>query len=235
MIDPIQSIENATDNFIRRGIGAVTPKILKVMATATEPFFRVNMGQRYMDVGTIMGGALMWLLTAVACAGMGAAYANKTVSGAIGIIITVFFIVLAWQDRQNATQRHLDGKPRHSFSRGEPRNKERQQEVFIEVSVACALGLFATPAASIFFLSRLMSHIAVLKQQEAFFSRYLDAIDAKIEAEQLETALMGDSPAADTYLYRPLPKSLPPEMRKNIAAAAAGNTVRVLAKGPGAG
>jgi hypothetical protein len=232
MIDPVQDIENAVDNFTRRGIGAIAPKVLQIMATASEPFFRVNMGQRYMDSGAVGGGIFLWFFTSVACGGMGAIYANRLVSASIGIIVTVFFVVLAMQDRKNAMQRHLDGRPRHSMSRGEPRNKEKQQQVFIEVAAAIGLLMFSTPVGAVFVLSRCMSSISEAKQQEAIYSRYLDAIDSKIEAEQLETALLGDSPSENTYLYKPLSKTLPADMRKNIAAAAARGSVRVVAKQP---
>jgi len=70
------------------------------------------------------------------------------------------------------------------------------------------------------------------QQQAALHDRYLDALDARIEGEFLQNALLGKCPPEITYLYKPLPATLKPELREDIAAAAVGKPVKIVAQPP---
>lgn len=229
---PGRLFDDALYNFNKKGLGILAPKLLKAFATASEPFVRVNMGQRYLDSGAITGGVALWFLAAIVSGSVGAVYANRLVAATISGIVLLFFVGLAGQDRKSAIQRHFDGSPRHSMSRGQPRSSDPANQFLLNFGLALALALFATPAAAVFIISRIMSALAEAKQQEAILSRYFDAIDAKIEAEQLETALLGQTPPENTFLYKSLPPVYPDGMRRDIASAAASSTLQVLTRGP---
>lgn len=76
------------------------------------------------------------------------------------------------------------------------------------------------------------SYTCAAQQQTAIYERYLDTMDAKIEGEHMEDALLGKFPTEITQLYKPLPSGLKPELRENIAAAAVGKPVKLVAEPP---
>jgi hypothetical protein len=135
--------------------------------------------------------------------------------------------------RGHTMQRHYQGVPRHSMSRGEHRIKEINHYSLVQIGLFAFLLLFAPVLAALFFSSRVASKSLRAQQEAAILARYFDAIDAKIEAEYLQSALEGNTAPEITYLYGPLPGDMPAEMRKNIAAAAAGHKVEILAQRPG--
>ena len=92
--------------------------------------------------------------------------------------------------------------------------------------------ILAPPVGVLFIVSQFFCAALVSKQQEALMSRYLDALDQKIEGECLQDALLGKCPPEVTYLYKPLPETLNPELRANIAAAACGKPVKIVAQAP---
>jgi hypothetical protein len=77
-----------------------------------------------------------------------------------------------------------------------------------------------------------MSAKLAAEQQAAIYARYLDALDAKIEQEYLEDAILGQCPTEITQLAKPLPPDMNPELRTNIAAAAVGKPAKIVAKAP---
>jgi len=84
----------------------------------------------------------------------------------------------------------------------------------------------------LFVISMGMSSKIAGEQQAAIYSRHLDALDAKIEQEYLENAILGKCPAEITQLTRPLPAHMNNDLRQNIAAAAVEKPVNILARGP---
>ena len=98
--------------------------------------------------------------------------------------------------------------------------------------IAAALFLFNLPAGILFLVSCGMSAKIAGEQQAAIYARYLDALDAKIEQEYLEAAILGQCPAEITQLTKPLPPDMNAELRTNIAAAAVGKPAKIVAKAP---
>jgi hypothetical protein len=91
------------------------------------------------------------------------------------------------------------------------------------------LFLFDLPAGILFVASISMSAKLAGEQQAAIYARYLDALDAKIEQEYLEKAILGKCPAEITQLHKPLPAAMNADLRENIAAAAVGKPVKIVA------
>jgi hypothetical protein len=94
------------------------------------------------------------------------------------------------------------------------------------------LFLTAPIMALAFLLSMAASNTLAAQQQTALYDRYLDALDAQIEGKYLQDAILGKCPPEITDLYKPLPATLKPELRENIAAAAVGKSVTIVAKTP---
>jgi hypothetical protein len=93
--------------------------------------------------------------------------------------------------------------------------------------------LFTAPIMALAFLVSMATSITqAAQQQAALYERYLDALDAQIEGEFLQEAILGKCPPEITNLYKPLPASLKPELRENIAAAAVGKPVNIVARPP---
>ena len=75
-----------------------------------------------------------------------------------------------------------------------------------------------------------MSAKIASEQQAAIYSRYLDALDARIEQEYLENAILGKCPTEITQLHKPLSTAMNEDLRRNIAAAAVGKPVVLIEK-----
>lgn len=245
---PGQMIDDGIASATQHAVGALAPKLLKGLAMATEPFFRKNFGERYLDSGAIGAGFLLWIAATIMCGFGGMAVAifvrlcglrslaniferGNGVSVLIGIIISVVFVVLCKLDQFKARQRHILGQRRHSMSRGEPRFSNQEYHMAAQAGLFLLLLGFASPLGVLFLFSWMANNVLIAKQQEALYARYLDSIDAQIEAEQLEAALLGQTNVANTYLYKPLSEHLPDAMRTEIAAAAVGK-VKVVARAP---
>ena len=223
--------ERALKNFNKRAMGALAPHFQKGLATATEPFFRCNLGQRYFTSGSLATGVALWL-AATALSSLGGLLGAK-IAVAVGLVVTGAFAWLGARERNTALQRQFAGAPRHSLSRGQPRLKDSGEEIIARLLGGAALLILAPPVGVLFVISQLFCAFLVAKQQEALMSRYLDALDQKIEGECLQDALLGKCPPEVTYLYKPLPETLNPELRQNIAAAACGKPVKIVAQAPG--
>jgi hypothetical protein len=117
------------------------------------------------------------------------------------------------------------------MSRGTLRWGSDSKSVLIGI---VTLLLFNLPAAVMFIASFIMSAKITAEQEAAIYSRYLDALDEKIEQEYLENAILGKCPPEITYLTKPLPADMNPELRGNIAAAV-GKPVKIIARPPKAG
>jgi hypothetical protein len=100
------------------------------------------------------------------------------------------------------------------------------------VVIAAVLLLFNFFTFVLFVASYAMSAKISAEQQAAIYSRYLDSLDQKIEQEFLENAILGKCPTEITYLTKPLPADMNPELRNNIAAAAVGKPVKIVAQPP---
>jgi len=68
----------------------------------------------------------------------------------------------------------------------------------VPYGIVIVLLLFDLPAGVLFIISCGMSFKLAGEQQAAIYARYLDALDAKIEQEYLEQAILGKCPAEIT-------------------------------------
>jgi len=106
------------------------------------------------------------------------------------------------------------------------------QENGIKFFASVGLLVLAPVTGVAFIASMAVSANLVAQQQAALHDRYLDALDAQIEGEFLQDAILGKCPPEITYLYKPLPSTLKPELREDIAAAAVGKPVKIVAQAP---
>lgn len=120
----------------------------------------------------------------------------------------------------------------HSRSRGQPRWSDPANSFAVNLGAPLLLLMLAPVTGAAFLASQLISLSLAAQQQAALHDRYLDALDAQIEGELLQDALLGKCPPEITFLYKPLSPNLKPELRENIAAAAVGKPVKIVAQAP---
>jgi len=152
---------------------------------------------------------------------------------ATGVLLVLFYLKFGRESLALMQKYRENGTAYHSMSRGTLRWGKDSKSVLI--GMVTLLLLFNLPAAVMFIASFIMSAKITAEQEAAIYSRYLDALDEKIEQEYLENAILGKCPPEITYLTKPLPADMNPELRGNIAAAAVGKPVKIIAKPPKAG
>jgi hypothetical protein len=244
-----KNLANAAIHGFKQMAATMANLCLRGAAIFSDPLFRKNLGERFLSPFSMLGLWAVWLLTLWLSWFYGmafTAYALRyfkmsgladsasqlhwiSVVALLGYGIAVRVSIS--NDLKAALRRHLEGRPTHTYSFGEPRFGTGQ-EIRVKIGLFILLLLAAAPLAAVYLASLYFSFLAGKLQEIEMYGRYLDTIDAMIETEQLETALLGVTPVGNTQLIKPLSARLPDSLRKNIAAAAARNTVMGLARPP---
>lgn len=207
----------------------------RLLATASDPFFRKDMGERYFNAGSVTNGILLWMLGAIISTALSLLYPPAfrvlLILGTwiTGITMVVFHFRFGRESILKMAQYRNEGLAYHTRSRGTLRWGDKTGFVYIGMIVVL---LIFNPCTAIFFIaSATISSKLAAEQDAAIYSRYLDALDAQVEKEFLENAILGKCPTEITQLSRPLPATMTRELRENIAAAAVGKPVKIVAKG----
>jgi len=204
--------------------------ICSAAATATDPFFRKNMGERYFTPIRVVISTAGWFALFQGASFFRFILSDKqSVSFWLGYCVE-FFILLAYigaslRSLNDIKRRRASGELWHSKSRGESifGTENTKRDLIIEGAIFLVLMFVSIPHALFFLLSRLMSYAADAMAQAAIYNRYLDIQDATIEAEFMERVLRGGLPPRKTAgLYGPLSRSITGERRANIARIVTG-------------
>jgi hypothetical protein len=247
----ISPLEKQLNDFNKKAAGAALGWFKRILGTASEPFFRKGMGERYFTGEGYGGGAVLWIgatiaacmlpevgsLMAIICDGLHLYRLAEMFHHLIFPLVTggalVFFHFKYGNESIALMAKYrAEGTAYHTMSRGIPRWGNENGAVGI--GIMAALLLFNLPAGVLFIASHMMSSKIAGEQQAAIYSRYLDALDQKVEQEYMENAILGKCPTEITYLCKPLDANLNPDLRNNIAAAAVGKPVKIIAKAPNA-
>jgi len=159
--------------------------------------------------------------------------ATHDVSGWVGAAVVILFCFLAWLNINAVSGRQTSGQTWHSMSRGESLYGSENSTRDRAITVVTSLILFSVaPFVGLLFgLSRFFSRYLIVQEQKSVYARYLDAMDAKLEAEHLERALRDGVPPRTTEgLYNPLPKRFTGEHRANVARVVAGGFATTAAQ-----
>lgn len=219
------------------------------LACATEPFFRKDMGERYFSKENLNRGVIGWVLCTLItfkfpadCSGGRLVFSalhfywfahlvgSSLIILTAGVALAYYFYKFGRESLATMEKYRAEGIPRHSLSRGVPRWGDRTG--FILIGICVVLPLLNLPAGLLFMLSVVTSAKLAGEQHAAIYARYLDVLDKRIEDEYLENAILGECPVGITQLVYPLPNTLAPDLRKNIAAAAVGKPVQVFSQKP---
>ena len=209
--------------------------LYKPLGTATEPFFRKNLGARYFTMTSAIFGVMLWMFAASlgkifsssapeSFSGVGALAKFGAPDFLGGIVAGVFFVLATVNIAASWVQQN-EGINWHSLSRGQCLWGIESPWLDAGISiVAGALLLKFTPITGLLFVaSRIISWSMVHKERRSIYARYLDVMDAKIEAEHLEVALRDGAPPKLTEgLYGPLPKRIKGQHRATVARIVAG-------------
>jgi len=203
-------------------LGILGSLLIKPLAMCTEPFFRKNFGERYFTVELYGISTGLWLV---------AQMLNNITGGMEATPLQSWLISHSWQGLAN------DLSPKNislvmaaaygaiGMCRGESivGLEGVGWNVFFAVFIVVLLGLVAWPLSFLFLVSQGASYYLAAKQQASFYNRYLDAMDAKIEAENLQRALdKGEPPSENDGLNCPLPKVFKGKHRTRVARVVAG-------------
>jgi hypothetical protein len=244
-----EAFENAVNAFNKKGAAIIFNKFKLFLSTASDPFFRKDMGERYFSHESLVGGVGIWILATIIalvlpdvrsvapliCEPAGLyrlehLFQHWLPPLATGGLLVLFYWKFGLESLALMQKYRAEGTAYHSMSRGVLRSEKDGR--LMGIAIVVLLLLFNLPAGVLFIASYMMSAKITSEQEAAIYSRYLDALDQKIEQEYLENAILGKCPPEITYLTHPLPADMNPELRSNIAAAAVGKPVKIIAKPP---
>ncbi len=232
-------LDKKITDFNFKVVGLLFGVLFKPLATATEPFFRKNLGERYFTVTSAMFGTILWFIAAnlSKLVAMSAPQPYRHGAGRVTESLVEFnagdflamamcgaFFGFASANIGLAWQRQKKGIVWHSLSRGQSLWGIESAWLDFGISVVAAFVLlkFALFTGLLFVASRLASRYLGHKEQQSIYARYLDAMDAKVEAEHLEVALRdGVAPTITEGIYGPLAERFKGQHRANIARIAA--------------
>ena len=222
-------------------LGILGSLLIKPLAMCTEPFFRKNFGERYFTVELYGISTGLWLVAQMLnniTGGMEATplqswlishswqgLANDLSPKNISLVMAAAYGAIGMYGLIKTRSRQGTGENWHSMSRGESivGLEGVGWNVFFAVFIVVLLGLVAWPLSFLFLVSQGASYYLAAKQQASFYNRYLDAMDAKIEAENLQRALdKGEPPSENDGLNCPLPKVFKGKHRTRVARVVAG-------------
>ena len=230
-------------NLKMMGLGATL--LVKPLALATDVFFRKDFGERYLTNNSAAVAAILWTMAAlygsylvwpgnnpvlevIDMAGFHKLswwFHGHDFTKTLGWIIAIPYMCMAGRNVIQARRRSASGQIWYSMSRGASvfGVESQPRDLLLAFGAVVILGLFAPSLALLFFISRLVSYQLEASQQTALYNRYLDAMDAKIQAEYLQRALdKGEPPGFTDGLYCPLPKDFKGEYRQRVARVVAG-------------
>jgi hypothetical protein len=249
MLQPEAVYDNALNSLTKKTAATVWGKFKRLLSTASEPFFRKDMGERYLSSDSLYGGAVIWAVATFIALGLpslrsalgllcdiagldrlGILFHNWMPPLLAGGALVFYHLKFGQESTALMAKYRADGTPYHTQSRGTPR--WGKDGVMVGIGITVALFLFNLPAGILFAASCAMSAKLAGEQEAAIYARYLDALDQKIEQEYLENAILGKCPTEITQLTKPLPADMNADLRSNIAAAAVGKSVKIVAKAP---
>jgi hypothetical protein len=240
--------EDQVNKFNRKAAGEGGKWFIKFLGTATEPFFRVGMGERHYNYGDFIPASIIWLN----CALLGWMFSPGTfLLGWValapgleryqhllgwrgfpllaGLVMAFFQWKVGLANVWAAKARLESGATSHSRSRGTPRYAN---ETLALVKIEVLLAIFNLPIAVLFGIGYGISASLKSAQDAAIRQRYLDAVDAEIERVYLKDCALGKVPPDVTFLYHPIDPSIEPATRENIAASMVGEPVKIIGTPP---
>jgi hypothetical protein len=251
MAKPGAMFDNALSNFTKKTATTFFGKFKRQLSTASEPFFRKEMGERYFGGENLVGGAAIWfgvtcfvlmfpsfrstttpIFNLMGLYGIGQLFHHWMTVFLVGGALVFFHVKFGMESLAAMRKYRAEGTAYHTQSRGIPR--WGRNNIYAGIAIALVLFVFIPPAGLLFVISCAASAKLASEQEAAIYSRYLDALDQKIEQEYLENAILGKCPTEITQLRKPLPLDMNSELRNNIAAAAVGKPVKIVAKAPNA-
>jgi hypothetical protein len=153
--------------------------VKRMLAGGTEPFFRSDLGERYLAHNIISGGSMLWFVTFIANCFTGSLIGwllpqnYRAIGGfctAIGwvmsAIVLVAFIKFCGQNVKRLAEFRAERKPYHTKSRGKPRWSPLD-EFKIRVGASVVLILFAPVTGIAFVISMGVTSSLVAEQQAA--------------------------------------------------------------------
>jgi hypothetical protein len=241
MIEPTQHIENEIDDFNRKGIAFLKQtlwrfffSLIRPLATTTEIFLRKELGERYFTVWNFLAGGFLIYTSMTMGASLRALEAQQAYGGpaaslrwsdyvafALGLAWLIAFIVKSIMQFKRAHQRSREGILWHSQSCGYAVVPEFWQP-WCPVGLGVLFLIFhITWPGLLLIASGIVSFSMRMNERARVYSRVLDMLDAQIESENLNEAIMKRGNGKSTKGFvAPLPAHVSNTHRENFLRAA---------------
>lgn len=244
----IGPLENKINELTKKTFKSFWQEFQYHMATASEPFFRKEMGERYFSSTNLFVGTSVWAggtllamsfsfirspftyISAVGFENFSRFLGSGFVTFLVGAVMVGLSLYWGTENLRKMLAYREDCIAYHTRSRGTPRWGGDNGKVFLLMSGV--LFIFNFPVFVLFMFSHGLATKLAAERDAAIYSRYFDILDQQIEKEYLEKAILGQCPTEITQLSSPLPQNLKEQYRKNVAAAATGKTVKIVAQPP---
>ena len=217
-----ESLTDGLEKKIKNAFGdmllAILFSLIRPIATMTEIIFRRHIGERYFTHWSFIVG-----LSLIAASAMPHGVVNnaqETVAIYSAIAWGVIFILCYILHRVEIISRYRKNLRWHSYNYGLPRIPF--SNIVIEKIITLALGgvlvyLGYIGVGGLIFLSGMISITLRIREVQEFRNRMLDTIDAQIEHDNLDKAILENLPPQQTEGLRAhMPKSMSKEGREKF-------------------
>ena len=240
--------ESALRGFIKksgqRAVAEIGSGLKRALAGGTEPFFRREMGERHLAHNIISHGMFLWFLTIVASLFTGSLIGwllperFRAVGGfctsigwLLSALVLVSFVKCCNENVKCLREFRMQRKPYHSRSRGKPRWAPLD-ELKIRLGASVVLLLFAPVTGIAFVVSMyITAGLSPTRRPQSVAPTWTRST-RRSRGNSCRTRCSENIRLENTYLYKPLPESMDPGMREDIAAAYVGKPVAILAQPP---
>src|ERR1035438_4982953 len=170
MATPEAVFDNALNSLTKKTAASVWGKFKRQLSTASEPFFRKDMGERYLSSSSLYGGAVIWGIATFVALGLpslrsaaaplcylaglyslGSLFQHWLPTLLAGGALVFFHIKFGRESIALMAKYRADGTAYHTQSRGTPR--WGKDGVMAGIAITVALFLFDMPAGFLFAVS----------------------------------------------------------------------------------
>lgn len=241
MSETMNLIEGEISSFNRKGLTMIKQMLkdlllsfVRPLATMTEVLYRRDLGERYFALWNVIVGVFWLILASIPLTPFrhftydyyDAPVSRRwnfaaTFNIVVGVLWLIAFLWACWRERQSLHRRYREGIVWHSYSHGTSFLDDRIPETyhgFIVLGFGALIAyLGAYVPGGLLIVSGYLSNQMRANEMTRFHHQVLDALDARIESENLSTAIMQRSRPQNTEGFTaPLPAYVSVKFRERF-------------------
>ncbi len=213
------NMEKRLNSALTNALLATLASLIRPIATLTEIFFRKEMGERYFTAWNVIGGLMMIGFVRMPVWGFDDRDV-RTMTNIFAGIWAVCLILYSYANRQEMIKRYSKGKAWHSYNCGIP--SFEKVGIIFEKIIPAVLGIvmyyFGVKSIGGLLVFSVMASLWLrYREAQLFREQMFNAIDSRIEQENLQKAIVENLPPQQTEgLMAYVPKYMGDEMRGMI-------------------